>query len=122
MTNPNVFVFGKPGRGKSATVKVFCLRMMDFGYRVLILGDTKDEYEALCRALGVEPFAIGHGLAGPDQPARARPARHTAGRELDRQRGAAARGDHLRPLAGAAPRAGRLAEDRRPAGAVRPVR
>lgn len=62
VTNPNVFVFGKPGRGKSGTVKVFCLRMLDFGYRVLILGDTKDEYEALCRALGVEPFVIGHGM------------------------------------------------------------
>ncbi len=62
VTNPNVFVFGKPGRGKSGTVKIFCLRMMDFGYRVLILGDTKDEYEPLCRALGVEPFVIGHGM------------------------------------------------------------
>lgn len=68
VTNPNMFVFGKPGRGKSATVKIFCLRMMDFGYRVLILGDTKDEYEGLCLALGVEPFAIGHGL-----PARVNP-------------------------------------------------
>ena len=68
VTNPNVFVFGKPGRGKSATVKAFCLRMMDFGYRVLILGDTKDEYEPLCRALGVAPFVIGHGL-----PARVNP-------------------------------------------------
>lgn len=63
VTNPNVFVFGKPGRGKSATVKIFCLRMMDFGYRTLILGDTKDEYESLCRALGVDPFVIGHGMA-----------------------------------------------------------
>jgi hypothetical protein len=62
VTNPNVFVFGKPGRGKSGTVKIFCLRMMDYGYRVIILGDTKDEYEALCRALGVEPFVIGHGM------------------------------------------------------------
>jgi hypothetical protein len=68
VTNPNVFVFGKPGRGKSGTVKVFCLRMMEYGYRVLVLGDTKDEYEALCRALGVEPFVIGHGL-----PARVNP-------------------------------------------------
>ena len=63
VTNPNIFSFGKPGRGKSATTKAFCLRMMDFGYRTLILGDPKDEYEALCRAFGVEPFAIGHGLA-----------------------------------------------------------
>ena len=67
-TNPNVFIFGKPGRGKSATGKCFCLRMMDFGYRTLVLGDPKDEYEPLCRALGVEPIAIGHGL-----PARVNP-------------------------------------------------
>jgi len=68
VTNPNIFAFGKPGRGKSGTVKAFCLRMMDFGYRTLILGDPKDEYEKLCRALGVEPFVIGHGL-----PARINP-------------------------------------------------
>jgi hypothetical protein len=68
VTNPNMFIFGKPGRGKSATVKALLLRMMDFGYRALILGDPKDEYEKLCRALGVEPFSIGPGL-----PARINP-------------------------------------------------
>jgi hypothetical protein len=68
VTNPNIFSFGKPGRGKSATTKVFCLRMMDFGYRTLILGDPKDEYEGLCRAFGVEPFAIGHGLSARINP------------------------------------------------------
>ncbi len=68
VTNPNVITFGKPGGGKSATSKAFLLRMIDFGYRVLILGDPKDEYEPLCRALGVQPFAIGHGL-----PARINP-------------------------------------------------
>ena len=62
VTNPNIFSFGKPGLGKSATTKAFCNRMMEFGYRVLILGDPKDEYEKLCRAYGVEPFAIGHGM------------------------------------------------------------
>ena len=62
VTNPNVFAFGKPGRGKSATTKAFCLRMMDFGYRTLILGDPKDEYEPLCRAFDVAPFAVGPGL------------------------------------------------------------
>ncbi len=62
VTNPNVVVFGKPGRGKSATVKAFALRMLGYGYRTLVLGDTKDEYEPLCRALGVEPFVIGPGL------------------------------------------------------------
>ena len=46
----------------AATTKAFVLRMMDFGYRALILGDPKDEYEPLCRAFGVEPFRIGPGL------------------------------------------------------------
>ena len=76
VTNPNVFVFGKPGRGKSGTVKLFCLRMMDYGYRVLILGDTKDEYEALCRALGVQPFVIGHGLPSRVNPLSIGPLGH----------------------------------------------
>ncbi|HEY7814734.1 MAG TPA: hypothetical protein VIC62_15925, partial [Nakamurella sp.] len=68
VTNPNMIFFGAPGRGKSGTVKVICLRMMPYGYRTLILGDVKDEYEPLCRALGVEPHAVGHGL-----PARINP-------------------------------------------------
>jgi hypothetical protein len=68
VTNPNMFIFGKPGRGKSATVKALLLRMMDFGYRALILGDPKDEYEKLCRALGVEPFTIGPGLSARINP------------------------------------------------------
>src|SRR5665811_1810560 len=54
----------RPGRGWSpAKAPVSPLRMMDFGYRTLSVGDPKDEYEKLCRALGVEPFAIGHGLS-----------------------------------------------------------
>ncbi|HEY3408186.1 MAG TPA: ATP-binding protein [Propionicimonas sp.] len=68
VSNPNVFCFGKPGMGKSATVKAFCLRMMGFGYRTLVLGDPKDEYEILCRALGVEPIAIGQGLTARINP------------------------------------------------------
>ncbi len=82
VTNPNIFFFAKPGLGKSATTKAFCLRMLPFGYRVLILGDPKDEYEKLCRALGVEPFAIGPGL-----PVRVNPlARGPLGQGWDRLR------------------------------------
>jgi len=68
VTNPNVFVMGKPGTGKSSCVKQFIIRMLEFGYRALILGDSKDEYEALCAAFGVTPFAI-----GPGQPTRVNP-------------------------------------------------
>jgi hypothetical protein len=67
-TNPNVFIFGKPGRGKSALVKAFLLRMIRFGYRSLVLGDVKDEYEAIARALGVTPYRIGPGLPGRVNP------------------------------------------------------
>ena len=121
VTNPNMFVFGKPGRGKSATVKALLLRMMDFGYRALILGDPKDEYEKLCRALGVEPFAIGPGLPARINPlafgplgARLGPARRGRGAEPGR--------DRVRPLADPGPRAGRQPTPRRPAGPVRPHR
>ncbi len=68
VTNPNMILFGAPGRGKSGTVKMFCLRMMAYAYRILILGDVKDEYALLCHALGVTPHAVGHGL-----PARINP-------------------------------------------------
>ncbi len=68
VANPNVFVFGKPGRGKSATVKAMVLRLIDCGYQALILGDPKDEYDPLCRALGVAPVQIGPGLPGRVNP------------------------------------------------------
>jgi hypothetical protein len=68
VTNPNIFIFGKPGRGKSALVKAFLLRMIRFGYRTLVLGDVKDEYEDIAHALGVQPFHIGPGLPGRINP------------------------------------------------------
>lgn len=68
VTNPNIAISGAPGRGKSGIVKMLLLRMMDFGYRALVVGDVKDEYEPLCRLLGVQPHAVGVGL-----PARINP-------------------------------------------------
>lgn len=68
VTNPNIVVIGKPGQGKSAGVKCFINRMMDFGYKAFIPGDIKDEYEGLCRAYGVEPFAVGPGLSARINP------------------------------------------------------
>ncbi|MEJ7742384.1 MAG: hypothetical protein WKF73_07460 [Nocardioidaceae bacterium] len=64
--------------------------MMDFGYRTLILGDPKDEYEKLCRAFGVEPFAIGHGLPLENQPAGVRPPRPGLAPDLDAAAGPSA--------------------------------
>ncbi len=68
VTNPNVIVFGEPGQGKSTTVKTLSLRLMPYGYRTLVLGDVKDEYESLCRAVGVTPHQVGHGLAARINP------------------------------------------------------
>ncbi|MET7400130.1 ATP-binding protein [Dactylosporangium sp. NPDC005572] len=62
VTNPNLIFFGKPGQGKSTTVKALLLRMMLFGARVLVAGDVKGEYEPLCQAVGVEPISLGLGL------------------------------------------------------------
>jgi hypothetical protein len=68
VTNPNIFCFGKPGGGKSTDSKVFIAEMIDFGYKAFIHGDPKDEYEALCRAYGVEPFAVGPGMSARINP------------------------------------------------------
>ena len=63
-----MFLFGKPGRGKSALVKAFMLRMIRFGYRSLVLGDVKDEYEDSPGRSGVTPYRIGPGLPGRINP------------------------------------------------------
>ena len=60
-TNPNLVLFGEPGRGKSSTVVALILRMMLFGTKTLIAGDVKGEYTPLLRALGVTPIALGRG-------------------------------------------------------------
>jgi hypothetical protein len=60
-TNPNLVVFGEPGRGKSSTVVAFLLRMMLFGIKTLISGDVKGEYSPLLAALGVTPISLGRG-------------------------------------------------------------
>lgn len=60
-TNPNIVVFGEPGRGKSSTVVALMLRMMLFGIKTLISGDVKGEYSPLLRALGLTPIALGRG-------------------------------------------------------------
>jgi hypothetical protein len=68
VTNPNLLITGVPGAGKSATVKALALRLMAYGVRTFVLGDLKNEYAPLARALGVEPVELGPGL-----PARVNP-------------------------------------------------
>lgn len=68
VSNPNVWTIGKPGEGKSASVKAFTWRAMSFGYRAFILGDVKDEYESLVRAAGSEPVVLGPGMGNRLNP------------------------------------------------------
>jgi hypothetical protein len=63
VTNPNLWFFGEPGRGKTSGIVAICLRLMPFGVKTLIAGDLKGEYTALCNALGVEVPRPGGGSA-----------------------------------------------------------
>ncbi|MEV5950347.1 type VI secretion protein [Streptomyces sp. NPDC051993] len=72
-TNPNVMITGIPGSGKSAHIKALGLRLMAFGHKMLIAGDVKGEYQALCEHLGVQPVRLGPGLGGRLNPLDAGP-------------------------------------------------
>lgn len=61
-TNPNLVIFGEPGKGKSSSIVAFLLRMMPFGVKTLISGDVKGEYTPVLRALGATPIVLGPGM------------------------------------------------------------
>lgn len=62
VSNPNLMFQGKPGQGKSGTVKAILRRALRHGGRAFVPGDLKDEYAGLCREWGVEPWQVGPGL------------------------------------------------------------
>ena len=68
VTNPNMLLAGVIGRGKSALAKSLALRMTAFGVRVYVPGDPKGEWGAVAAAVGVEPIALGRGLAARINP------------------------------------------------------
>jgi len=73
VTNPNLLVTGVPGAGKSATVKALALRLMAYGVAAFVVGDLKNEYAPLARALGVTPVELGPGLGARLNPLDAGP-------------------------------------------------
>ena len=73
IVNPNMLLTGVPGAGKSATIKALALRLMAYGVRCFVLGDIKNEYAPLARALGVEPVKLGPGLRARLNPLDAGP-------------------------------------------------
>ncbi|MGH9011301.1 MAG: SCO6880 family protein [Acidimicrobiia bacterium] len=73
LTNPNILVAGKVGRGKSSLVKSLLLRSAVFGRRAAVL-DPKGEYGPLAAALGVEPIRLRPGSGIRLNPLDAGPA------------------------------------------------
>jgi type IV secretory pathway VirB4 component len=61
LTNPNMFLAGQIGRGKSALAKSFAARCIAFGRRVYVPGDPKGEWATVSRALGGQVIELGPG-------------------------------------------------------------
>ncbi len=57
VSNPNLFIAGEVGAGKSSLVKTYLYRQALFG-RVPWIADPKGEYRSLAHALGVAPIRL----------------------------------------------------------------
>jgi hypothetical protein len=68
ITNPNIFLAGQIGRGKSTLAKALATRFVAFGRRVYVPGDPKGEWSGVTRAVGGQVIELGVGL-----PARLNP-------------------------------------------------
>jgi hypothetical protein len=60
-SNPNVFIAGQPGLGKSQSVRRMVLGYAYMGVTSLVLGDLKPDYANLIEALGGQVIRIGPG-------------------------------------------------------------
>ncbi len=61
ISNPSVFVLGKPGLGKSTIIRRMALGLTGYGVLPLVLGDLKPDYVELIRAMGGQVISLGHG-------------------------------------------------------------
>ena len=68
LTNPNMFLAGQIGRGKSTLAKALATRFIAFGRRVYVPGDPKGEWSVVTRAVGGQVIELGIG-----RPARLNP-------------------------------------------------
>jgi len=64
ITNPSLFVTGRPGTGKSTLIDRMLLYLAATGVTPLVLGDLKPDYTATVAHLGGQVIAIGRGLGG----------------------------------------------------------
>ena len=68
LTNPNIFLAGQIGRGKSALAKSLACRCIAFGRRVYVPGDPKGEWTTVARAVGGQAVQLGIGRAARLNP------------------------------------------------------
>lgn len=61
ISNPSVFVLGKPGLGKSTIVRRMAMGLTGYGALPLVLGDLKPDYVDLIEALGGQVIRLGRG-------------------------------------------------------------
>ena len=64
VSNPSVFVLGKPGLGKSTIIRRMCLGLAGQNTLPLVLGDLKPDYVDLIKAINGQIISIGHGKNG----------------------------------------------------------
>ena len=61
LTNPNIFLAGQIGRGKSTLAKSLACRCVAFGRRIYVPGDPKGEWSAVAHAVGGQVIQLGVG-------------------------------------------------------------
>ena len=61
ISNPSIFVLGRPGLGKSSLLRRMVLGLAGFGVIPLVLGDLKPDYVDLIEALGGQVIRLGRG-------------------------------------------------------------
>jgi len=85
LTNPNIVVMGRIGRGKSALVKTYLHRQAAFGRQIAVL-DPKGEYAPLATALGTTPIRLAPNGGTRVNPLEGAGAATAAGSADDRHR------------------------------------
>ena len=68
LTNPNIFLAGQIGRGKSTLAKSLAARCVGFSRRVYVPGDPKGEWSVVARALGGQALQLGVGTSARLNP------------------------------------------------------
>ncbi len=68
LTNPNMFLAGQIGRGKSTLAKALAARTIAFGRRVYVPGDPKGEWSVVSRAVGGQVIELGVGRSARLNP------------------------------------------------------